>query len=93
MKIRPVKAEFCADRQTDRHGAGNGRLLQFCKRAKNDFYPRVTIVTCEAMPTASVKAPIHSHIFRIFAEKHKRVILLLLLLFAKAFPLLRHHAA
>jgi len=40
----------------------------------------VTLVKLESMPTASVKAVVHSHAFRIFAEKHKRVTLLLLLL-------------
>ena len=102
IKLRenpPGESRVLGNRQTDRQTGMMQVLvafLKFCIRAKNALYSRVTIVKFEAMSTAIVKAPIHSHIFGIFAAKHKRVILLLLLLlllFAKASLLLGRHAA
>jgi hypothetical protein len=37
----------------------------------------VTLVKYEAQPTASVKDRVHSHISRIFVEKHNRVYMII----------------
>ena len=43
MKIRPVGAEFCADRQTDRHDEALRTFSRFCERTKKTITALVLI--------------------------------------------------